>query len=75
MTATFRAWRWRVGELHEQIALFIASYRMTGGDPSVTASAVVAAFPGATMADYAIGLLQANRASRRVEAHAQGARL
>ena len=60
-----------MGELHEQIALFIASYRLTGGDPSVTATAVLAAFPGATMADYAIGLLAANRASRRPDVRGQ----
>ena len=60
-----------MGELHEQIALFIASYRLTGGAPSVTATAVLAAFPGASMADYAIGLLQANRDSRRPDVRGQ----
>lgn len=54
-----------MADLHDQIALFITGYRMTGGDPSVTASAVLAAFRGARMADYAIGLLIANRASRQ----------
>lgn len=54
-------------DLHEQIGLFIASYRRSGGDPSATMRAVLEAFPGATTADYACGLGEANRASRKSE--------
>lgn len=54
-----------MSDLHEQIGLFIASYRLSGGDPSATMRAVLEGFPGATTADYACGLISANRASRR----------
>lgn len=49
-------------ELHECIALFVASYRRSAGDPSATQRAVLAAFPDATSGGHAIGLMVANRA-------------
>lgn len=51
-------------DLHEQIGLFIASYRAAGGDPSAMQASVARAFPLSTTADYAVGLINANRASR-----------
>lgn len=50
-------------QLHERIAAFITSYRLAGGDPSATMREVLAAHPGATTADYAVGLGLANRAT------------
>lgn len=51
-------------DLHEQIALFIQSYRRAGGEPSAMQAAVASAFPLSTSADYALGLIDANRMSR-----------
>lgn len=51
-------------DLHEQIGLFIQGYRQAGGDPSAMQAAVAQAFPRSTPSDFALGLIDANRASR-----------
>jgi hypothetical protein len=53
-----------MGDLHANIALFIASYRAAAGDPSAMQAAVRCAFPGSSPADFAVGLVEANRATR-----------
>jgi hypothetical protein len=54
-------------QLYERIAAFITSYRLAAGDPSATMREVLAAHPGATTADYAVGLGLANRATMRAQ--------
>lgn len=60
----------QVGTRHELIAAFIGAYRISGGEPSAMMAAVLSAFPGAAAADYAAGLILANRAERAGGSHA-----
>lgn len=46
----------------ERVADFIRAYRLAGGDVSAMQAAFLAAVEGATLQDYAAGLVRANGA-------------
>lgn len=53
----------------DQLAAWIAAYRLQGRPPQEMQSAALATFPSRTATDYAVALVRANRARSVAGAH------